>query len=71
MGYFYDKKIFSLIKTEILSFNLQNARVINNTLYKKVNNLIIDETLYSFNSSVNNNTITFTQASVSNNTIII
>ena len=71
MGYFNDKKIFSLIKTEILSFNLQNARVINNTLCKKVNNLIIDETLYSFNSSVNNNTITFTQASVSNNTIII
>lgn len=74
MGYFNDKKILSLIKTEYLMYlngiSLKNAQVNGNTL-QLATNYVQDTTLYSFDTSVSGTTLEMETNNISNNTLIL
>ena len=81
MAYLNGRKVLSVVQVkEILVDNtievtsLDNSKVLGTTLAistTPILNKVINDILYSFNSSVSNNTLTTATATISNHTVTI
>lgn len=76
MTFLNGKKILTVVKTKVLDVTINVSfgyvAVADTTLITSANpNTVIENTIFSFNSSVSNNSLTPASASVSNTTVTI